>query len=360
MESWYIDPDIRKAHTLPASFYTEAEMYALSAERIFARTWHYVADTEVLQRPGDVYPFILLEEILAEPLVLTKDENGQARCLSNVCTHRAKVVVEAPGNVSQLRCRYHGRCFRLDGSFKSMPAFEEAQDFPTHRDDLSAVPLQQWLCMWFTSLAPVTSFAEMLAPIRARVHFLPLHTLTFVAEASRTFEIEAHWALYCENYLEGLHIPFVHPALNKALEFPLYEYHLFDYCSLQLGVAAEGQPRFDLPADHPDQGKSVYAWYFFAFPNLMFNFYPWGLSLNVVEPRGIDRCRVHFRTYRFAGVPFNREEFALEQTEMEDEAVVESVQTGIRSRYYDRGRYSPSMEQAVHHFHRLIAEFMQR
>jgi choline monooxygenase len=45
---------------------------------------------------------------------------------------------------------------------------------------------------------------------------------------------------------------------------------------------------------------------------------------------------------------------------MEDEAVVESVQRGIRSRYYSHGRYSPTREQGTHHFHRLIAEFLEK
>jgi choline monooxygenase len=103
----------------------------------------------------------------------------------------------------------------------------------------------------------------------------------------------------------------------------------------------------------------VYAYYFWLFPNLMLNFYPWGLSLNVVVPQAVDRTMVLFRTYRFKDKPFQRSANNLEQTEMEDEAVVEAVQTGVRSRYYDRGRYSPRQEPAVHHFHRLVAAFMR-
>ena len=49
----------------------------------------------------------------------------------------------------------------------------------------------------------------------------------------------------------------------------------------------------------------------------------------------------------------------LDTVEMEDEAVVESVQRGIRSRFYTHGRHSPTREQGTHHFHRLIAEFMK-
>ena len=48
----------------------------------------------------------------------------------------------------------------------------------------------------------------------------------------------------------------------------------------------------------------------------------------------------------------------LHGVEMEDEAVVESVQKGVRSRFYSHGRYSPTREQGTHHFHRLIAEFI--
>jgi choline monooxygenase len=45
----------------------------------------------------------------------------------------------------------------------------------------------------------------------------------------------------------------------------------------------------------------------------------------------------------------------LDRVEREDEAVVEAVQAGVRSTLYERGRYSPTREQGVHHFHRLLA-----
>ena len=45
---------------------------------------------------------------------------------------------------------------------------------------------------------------------------------------------------------------------------------------------------------------------------------------------------------------------------MEDEEVVESVQRGVASRLYDRGRYSNAREVGTHHFHQLLADFMRR
>ena len=91
----------------------------------------------------------------------------------------------------------------------------------------------------------------------------------------------------------------------------------------------------------------------------MFNVYPWGISVNVLVPLAVDRTRVSFlpfvwderRRDRGAGS-------GLDRVEREDEAVVESVQHGVRSRLYERGRYSPTREAGVHHFHRLLMEFL--
>jgi choline monooxygenase len=97
-----------------------------------------------------------------------------------------------------------------------------------------------------------------------------------------------------------------------------------------------------------------------VFPNLMLNFYPWGLSVNLVQPCGPSRTRVLFRSYVMDAAQLGQGAGGdLHRVEMEDEAVVLTVQRGVRSRFYRSGRYSPTREQGVHHFHRLIADFMQ-
>lgn len=358
MEPLFVDADIRRAETLPTSFYRNPEYYERCREGVFGRTWQFAADVADLSSPGMAFPFTYLPGYLEEPLVLTHDVSGQRHCLSNVCTHRGKIVVEKPGPQRQLSCRYHGRCFGLDGKFRSMPAFQETADFPRPADHLTRIPVTEWLGMLFVSLNPVIDLSTMTAPIMERVGHLPLDTLTYRPEQSQNFRVKSHWALYCDNYLEGFHIPFVHPALNQAIDFNAYEYHQFDYCNLQVGIAGESEPAFDLPQGHPDHGRSIYGYYFWLFPNLMFNFYPWGLSLNLVLPQGPGECLVKFRSYYFEGTTFDRSANALEETEYEDEAVVESVQLGIQSRFYRTGRFSPRMEPNVHHFHHLLARFV--
>ena len=92
----------------------------------------------------------------------------------------------------------------------------------------------------------------------------------------------------------------------------------------------------------------------------MLNFYPWGLSLNWVEPIAPAQTRIHFFTYVYDEGRYTSEiEASIHTTEMEDEAVVHQVQRGIRSSAYQSGRYSPEMEVALHHFHRLITRQLQ-
>ena len=183
--------------------------------------------------------------------------------------------------------------------------------------------------------------------------------LEFRPDLSADHAVRANWALYTENYLEGFHIPFVHPSLNAVLDFGDYTTELFPRSSLQLGIAKKDEACFELPPGSPDHGKRVAAYYWWIFPNLMFNFYPWGLSLNVVRPDGVDRCTVSFLTFvRDASKLGSGAGVGLDQVEKEDEEVVEAVQKGIRSRAYTQGRYSVTREQGTHHFHRLIAELM--
>jgi choline monooxygenase len=300
---------------------------------------------------------VLLEGCLDEPLVLAADEDGALRCLSNVCTHRGNLVVGEAGTARSLRCRYHGRRFGLDGRCLSMPEFRDVAGFPSPSDDLAALPLGRLGPLVFTALEPGHSFEALVAPVRERLGWLRFDELRPDEAGRRDYHVAANWLLYCDNYLEGFHIPFVHAGLSAALDFPAYRTETLPLGVLQVGAAAPGEPAFELPDGHPDGGQAIAAYYFWLFPATMLNFYPWGLSVNAVRPLGPDRTRVTYASYVWRPELQGRGAGAdLDRVEMEDEEVVEAVQRGVRSRLYDRGRYSPTMEAGVHHFHRLLAE----
>lgn len=354
-----IDTDIRKAQTPPGWLYTDPAAFELVKRRVLARSWSLVADETQARTPGAVYPFTFCEGAINEPLLLTRDAADTLHCLSNVCTHRGMRLCEHPGHEKKLACRYHGRRFALDGKFLSMPEFEEAQGFPREEDNLRSVPLARWRQFLFVSLDPAHALEDLVREMDARIGHLPVEHARFDATRARDYMVAANWALYVDNYLEGFHIPFVHASLAQTLDYAQYDTELFPLSNLQLGVATGGEDCFDLPKGHPDEGRNVAAWYFWLFPTTMFNVYPWGISINIVQPLAPDRTRVRFLPYVWDAGKLARGAGAdLDRVEREDESVVEAVHASIGSRNYSTGRYSPTREMCVHHFHTLLAAHM--
>ncbi len=284
--TYTVDPDIARAATLDPAFYTDEAAYAAVRERVFARTWQWLGDLTDVAQPGTLSPRDLLPGMLDEPLLLARDGGGTLRCLSNVCTHRANLLVGAPCRADHIRCGYHSRRFDLSGRMTFMPEFEDARDFPSAADDLPQVPFATWANQAFVALAPAAPFAAFAADLRARTAWLPVEQFRHDPARDRDYTVAAHWALYVENYLEGFHIPFVHAGLNAVVDYASYATELFRFASLQVAQAAPGEPAFAPPPDSPDQGRRVAAYYWWIFPNLMLNFYPWGLSVNLVQPDG--------------------------------------------------------------------------
>jgi choline monooxygenase len=359
MNKFEVDPEISQAKTISTDIYLNPSSFELAKEKIFARTWQYAGDTDQVKEPGWVTPVNILEGYLNEPVLLSQDKAGVIHCLSNVCTHRGNLLVEKPCKLNDIRCKYHGRRFGLNGSFLSMPEFKEVKNFPSAEDNLTNLPLFQWGKWLFTSLSatmdPEPFFREMIS----RIGWMSFDRFVHRPEFSRDYIIEANWALYCENYLEGFHIPFVHAGLNTVIDYGSYTTEIYSHCILQVGFSKDDDFTFDLPKDSPDFGKKIAGYYFFIFPNMMFNFYPWGLSINYVQPLGLSKTKVSFISYVFDESKLRQGAGAdLHQVEMEDEDVVQNVQKGIRSRFYKHGRYSVTRETGTHHFHRLLSKFM--
>ena len=361
MPKFSIDPDIAKAKTLPTEFYNDAAIFEQCKEQIFANHWQFIGSEQLLKNTGDVHPFTLLENYLDEPLMLTKNTSGTLHLLSNVCTHRGNIVADAPCNVTNLRCRYHGRRFELDGKFLAMPEFKEVLNFPTEDDNLKQLNLFQWKQWLFTTLNKTTEASVLFKDMMGRVDWMPLDEFVFRPDLSKEFTVNANWAIYCENYLEGFHIPFVHADLNSVIDYGEYATELyFPFSSLQIGIGKNAEDCFELPKNSIDFGKNIAAYYFWIFPNMMFNFYPWGLSVNIVKPLTPSSSSISYFTYVWDESKMGTGAGgALDKVELEDQEIVQNVQKGIRSRFYKQGRYSVTREKGTHHFHRIIASILK-
>ena len=357
MTKFKVENNIKIAETLPSEFYKSNKCFNDLRDKVFYRSWQLIEHESILPVNTNVYPFDFMKDYIDEPLILLKDENDEYKCLTNVCTHRANIIVNDRCKVNDLRCMYHGRKFHLDGKFKSMPEFDDAKNFPRECDNLKEFQVRSMGPFLFVGLEPSYEINTVFSQITERVSFIPLDKLTYRGDLSKDYLVNSHWALYCDNYLEGFHIPFVHNDLNNVLDYGDYDTEIYENYNLQVGYAKDGEETFKIPESHVDFGKNVAAYYYWLFPNIMLNFYPWGLSINIVKPISIQKTKVQFLTYVYDESKLETGAGAsLDKVEREDEFVVEGVQKGIKSKFYKAGRFSPTKEKGVHHFHSLLSK----
>lgn len=341
-----VDEDVAAASTLDERIHFDEGAHQRVVDAVFPRSWQLLPVPEPAHR---IIPFTLLEGALDEPLQLVRDGESE-RVLSNVCTHRGALLQGGATDAAALVCPYHGRRFDLSGKMASCPGFEDAKGFPREQDNLAELPLRAVGPLRFTSLDPSTDFGEWSAPLERTLAEYSDAPLVYDASGTVDYEFDASWALYCENYLEGFHIPFVHQRLAKEIDFSSYRTDLMPFAARQVAIGKKGGGGL-----HSWLPEHVVADYLWLYPNLMVNAYPWGISVNLVEPRGVGRCRVRYS--RWVARPDLTGAGAgtgLGAVEAEDQEVVLSAQRGVRSRLYPGGRFAPRLETGPHHFQRLM------
>ena len=346
--------DIRVAKPLPSKFYHDKSLFD-SLLSVF-NGWQYAAHDSELET-NTIVPLSHIESITGEPAIIVRGD--KVECLSNICTHRGMRLISQPCNKSTLQCEYHGRTFDLEGNMKHMPEFEQAIGFPSESDNLHKFAMDAWKGLHFISQEDTQQLPW--DELNERFGFLDIASYVHDPSRDRDHSIAANWMLYVDNYLEGFHIPFVHPELNQTLDYSGYSTEVFEGGVLQIGKASEGDVKFDLPETHPDFGQEIAAYYLWMFPNMMFNFYPWGLSLNIVIPVSSEETRVLYRGYvKDAALAEKGAGSILDTVEIQDQNIIEQVHKSMHSKLYDRGRYSPTREQGVHHFHRIISKIYEQ
>jgi choline monooxygenase len=350
------EPDITRASTIPSRCYTDPAFLALEEERVFGRTWQLVVRTDQAAAKGQYFT----AEIEPEAIVVVND-GAALRGFHNVCLHRAGPVAEGCGTRQTLQCRYHGWTYALDGRLLRAPEMEGTSGFIASDFRLKAVRVETFGPLVFANLDPAApSLGEVLDDIPRRAAGFHVDGMRWVMRKSWT--LACNWKVYVDNYLEGYHIPVVHPALHKELDYGEYRVEPHRWWSLQHapmrpvhGTAADGERKY-VPEAEGEQAQ-----YYWLFPNTMLNVYKGQMQTNVVLPRGHDRCEVVFEWYSAtlpqdpaADAQWSKLVAFSDEIQDEDIAICERVQRNLRSRAYERGRYSALREVGVHHFHSLL------
>jgi phenylpropionate dioxygenase-like ring-hydroxylating dioxygenase large terminal subunit len=344
--------DVARATTLPASWYLDPAMLARERARIFFQSWQWVGRTEDVARPGDLFTC----EVLGEPLVIVRGDDGVLRGFYNVCRHRAGPVACGKESRKQLQCHYHGWTYGLDGRLRRAPEMEGVEGFSIADVTLAAVRVEEWPPLVFVHLGDEgLSFRRTIPTISEEVSGaeFPIERMRLVER--REYVVECNWKVYVDNYLEGYHIPMIHPALFREVDYDRYRVETHRFHSAQLAPLRSGRGG---DRTYPGDGGDDRALYYWVFPNLMLNFYPGNLQMNAVVPLDAARTLTVFEWYGLPSVDLSAAIAFSDQVQREDMAICRDVQRGLGSRSYDRGRLSVRRENGVHHFHLLLDEFL--
>ena len=208
IEPFEIDADVARARSLPPEWYVDPEALACERRGVFARTWQLAARAQELAEVGSY----VATEVAGKPVLVVRAAEGEGglRAWSNVCPHRAGPLASGAGKRRTIQCGYHGWTFDLEGRLVRAP---EAEGRDLSDVTLAALEVGAWGPHVFVALEPAASLAETFAHVGA-----PARELAFVT--ARDYPVEADWKVYVDNYLEGYHIPVVHPELSRSSTTP--------------------------------------------------------------------------------------------------------------------------------------------
>ena len=324
---------VERAWTIPSDWYTDPAMTDIDRHSVLAKSWQYAGHLQWMDLPGAVHPV----DIAGEPVILVRGD--RIRAFYNVCKHRGGPLATEPECRKTLSCKYHGWTYRLDGSLRGVPKFDRAELFDPEAFGLTEIPVLIWGGMIFIRLEPgAWEVHEVLEPIRIDAWRFRERVL---------YELNCDWKVYVDNYLEGYHIPHVHPDLCDLLTFSEYETRIDPWGSLQSSP---------IQASDGLYGAGT-ARYHHLWPNTMLNILPGRMQVNTVVPLGPRKTRVVFDYYTADGGGDLAADMAFsDHVQREDQLICEQVQRGLESRGYERGRYSVEMEQAVWRFHSLLRQ----
>jgi len=344
---------LERSETIPSSWYTSEEIFQAELRAIFSKSWQFVGSRSQLTERGSH----LVTQVGSEPIVVVRGKDDVIRAFYNVCRHRGGPLAIEDGCSSMLQCKYHGWTYTLEGHLRGVPDFDRVELFDKKDFGLVPVTIFEWEGLLFVALeSPAVTLEELFAGIRERNRTADISKLHFHKRIA--YEVNCNWKAYVDNYLEGYHVPIVHPELFKIYDFNRYFTETRDWYSFQHSPLDESENLYSKRA----RSASPEALYFFVYPNFMLNIMPGRLQTNLVQPISANKCRVVFDYYyeditSLESLDLIAQDMKFsDDVQAEDIEICELVQRGLSSRSYDKGRFSVKRENAVYHFQCLLKQ----
>lgn len=321
---------------LSSGYYVDGEVFCRERQSVFSRSWQLLGPVSRLEQAGQY----ISADIAGMKVFAIRGRDGSLRAFRNVCRHRGAQLLEAgEGSCRLVRCPYHNWSYADSGELKSAPWFGEDPDFDLADWPLQSIGVDHWRGLVFVSVDPEMTLSVQLGETAAELDDVALET--FLNTDCATLEFDANWKIYTDNFVEGYHIPGIHPAFFEAIEFEQFE-----------TVALDGMVKMTAPtkAGLFYQGRWYWMW-----PNWTLSLFEGGMSTSRINPVSENRTELHYRFYfdaehrqdeEFRNSTINRNLAVIR----EDFSICLETHNNYRSGGYESGPLSPRHERGVAYF----------
>ena len=319
---------------LSVSSYTNAQNFHTEKQSIFRKNWLLAAHLSQLPLHKQ-----LAQTIAGVPVLLWHTENG-IKAFANICRHRGAPLAweDAPQTGKLLRCRYHGWTYNSDGLLVNNTDFGDPCE-QLHLHTLCLTIVKDWIFVAWEQ--PKESPQELFPTLFSQLPCDQNWTIRSTAQHT----LQCNWKVYVENYLEGYHIPYLHPSLSKEISMSSYKI-IVRKKEIEHKVTTKEQTKND--------GYWAYCW-----PNLAMNIYQNGLSIERILPISVNETIIAY-WYLF---PEHTSEDQVQQSESisaeitkEDIQIVEAIHQNMNSGLYEPGPLSPKHEHGIQSFQQWVCE----
>ncbi|MBA4095431.1 MAG: ring-hydroxylating oxygenase subunit alpha [Rhodospirillum sp.] len=360
---YHSDPS--QSLSLRADAYTDPQWYQVDLQEIISKAWQWVCHAEKLREPGS---FVTIE-IAGKPIVVVRDREGTLRAFYNVCKHRAHKLLTGEGKAARITCPYHAWTYKLDGQLVGAPHTQHLQNFDPKAIWLEPVQVEEFCGFVYVNLdAKSETLGKLSGDLEKEIrHWAPdVESLTFGHRL--TYDIKSNWKNVVDNFLECYHCPVSHKDFCTLVDMKTYKVTTYGIYSSHMAEAGQ-QPNSAYDTSKAKVRTHAVWW---LWPTTCVMRYPGRSSMIVLNiiPMGPDRTLETYDFFLETPEPDETEKAAIHYLDtvlqVEDIALVESVQRGMTTPAFQQGRivYDPSgsgkSEHALHHFHGLVLDAYAR
>lgn len=358
--------DAAKSYTMPASYYYDPAILEQEKQKIFYRSWQFVAAASDLAEPGSY----VTAQIADQHVVVIRREGGGLSAFFNVCQHRGHLLLEGKGKLRKIiTCPYHAWAYDHDGCLVAAPDCDRVQGFEKGDFKIPGVHVEELGGLVFVNLDPQALPMDACYPgLRDAVlkHFPNPEEFTCFRETP--FDIAGNWKNVGDNALECYHCAKTHRDFVDLVDMDSYEVHCHDNWSFQIGTCRPENKAYNFGEALACGDKFLV---FFVFPGLFFSRFAGsdGMLTFQFSPTGTEttfqKIAFYGRGEKLTDIEHRVMDYFSDVLGPEDVDLVESVQKGLHSLGYHQGRFIvddsliATGEHAVHHFHALVLNALQ-